>query len=189
VEEVSSLVTRVESSKKAVAKSLQVEEVAPESQEDIVIDTTMQLAREFGTSTQQFVKKKALEDAQKSIQFSEEIKSIAAEEVGVMLKETMKVKREAARSEALEGNSSIHTYDINTLDLDPSSLTHIDHFDDIPIQRVYQDLQRNLAPLPSTKTHKKPDDADVPEQQFIDDRIGVLVQTRINVTKKLLVDQ
>ena len=95
---------------------------------------------------------------------------LAANEVGELLKATMEVKRGAADSDS---SSPSHT----TIDLD-----------DIPLNRIYTNLEKDLASSPSTKTTKKPDDVDESEQPTIDERIGMLFQQRIDICQNLSAD-
>ena len=133
------------------------------------------------------MKKKAVEDAKKAFEFTAAIQNKDAEEVDVMLKETMKVKREAITSEVVGGgNSSVHISN-NAIDLDPSSPPH-SNLDDIPLSRVYQNLEKALPLSPSTKTSKKPDDVDGSEKPTINERIGSLLQRRLDVCQNLPTD-
>ena len=61
--------------------------------------------------------------------------------------------------------------------------------DDIPLNRVYENLNKRLSPSPSTKTQKKPDsDAFVPMYPSIEERIHDMQQRRINACVKLPAD-
>jgi len=61
--------------------------------------------------------------------------------------------------------------------------------DDVPLNRVYSNLNKSLSPSPSTKTSKKPDyDAFVPMYPSVEERLIDMQQRRINVCKNLPVD-
>jgi len=61
--------------------------------------------------------------------------------------------------------------------------------DDIPLNRVYENLNKRLSPSPSTKTHKKPDsDTFVPMYPYIEERIHDMQQRRINACVRLPAD-
>jgi len=106
---------------------------------------------------------------------------------------------EADVSEALKGNTdSLHTAEIvniesstssnsrsNLTSLSTSSLTSSD-MDDIPLNRVYENVNKRLSPSPSTKTHKKPDsDTFVPMYPFVVERIHDMQQRRIDACVRL----
>jgi len=105
--------------------------------------------------------------------------------------ETMKIKREqgileTAVSEANHSRVNVSNTNLynDTIDLDPPSPTI-----NVPLSRIFSKLQKDLPPSPSTKTTKKPDDDVVePVQQTIQERVGELVQHRIDVCKNLSVD-
>jgi len=60
--------------------------------------------------------------------------------------------------------------------------------DDIPLNRVYENLNKSLSPS-STKTQKKPNsDTFVPMYPSVEERIHDMHQTRINACVKLPVD-
>ena len=92
-----------------------------------------------------------------------------------LMEATEVVQEEAGCSEALgaseapEGISNSHTVEIVTIEsssssesrsspasISSSSLTSSDT-DDIPLNKVYTNLNKALSQSPSTKTHKKPD--------------------------------
>jgi len=88
-------------------------------------------------------------------------------------------------SEAPEGNSNSHTpAEIITVESSSSSesrssLASLSSFsstssdtDDVPLNRVYINLNKALSPSPSTKTHKKPtSDTFVPMYPFVEERL------------------
>jgi len=59
---------------------------------------------------------------------------------------------------------------------------------DIPLTRIYKTLHNGLNPSSSTKTSKNPDDVDAPESLSIEDRMGNIVQMRIDSCKNLPLD-
>jgi len=92
---------------------------------------------------------------------------------------TYPVQSEVVASEGNNSNCPLN----NTIDLYPSS--PINNIDDIPLSRIYTNLEKDLAPSLSTKTTKKPDDAYTSEPPYIDERIGSLAQRRIDICKNL----
>jgi len=109
----------------------------------------------------------------------------------VMVEATEVVQEEAGcsealvASEALEGNSNSHiAAEIVTIEsstsfetrssptsLSSSSSTSSDT-DDIPLNRVYTNLNKALSPSPSSKTHKKPiSDTFVPMYPSVEERL------------------
>lgn len=56
------------------------------------------------------------------------------------------------------------------------------------MNRIYTNLDKDLAPSPSPKTTKKPDDVDESEKPSIDERICSLVQKRIDICQNLPAD-
>jgi len=61
--------------------------------------------------------------------------------------------------------------------------------DDIPLNRVYENLNKRLSPSSSTKTQKKPDsDTFVPMYPSVEERIHDMQQRRINACVRLPVD-
>jgi len=128
--------------------------------------------------------------------------------VDVMVEATEVAQEEAGcseapvASEASEGNSNSHTRaEIITVEsssssesrsspasLSSSSSTSSDT-DDIPLNRVYTNLNKTLSPSSSTKTHKKPiSDTFVPVYPSVEQRLIGLQQRRIDVCKNLPVD-
>lgn len=121
-----------------------------------MVETAKSIARELGTYVAHIVEKKDAENAYKVLEFPESIQSSGAAEVGEMLKTTMQVKREQGCSKAVasvaglsKGNVSNNTIS-NTTDLEPTSPTHnTTTLDDIPLSRVYKNLEKALPPSPS----------------------------------------
>lgn len=187
MEETSTLETKMERIKKAVSES---SEPLTTNQEAFLMEQALGVASQLEIPTATLVKKTAVEDAKKVVEFAEVIKELAIEETGDLVKATMEVKREKACSEdgvseavGIRGNSSIHTIFDNIIDLDSTSPST--NLDDIPLNRVYTNLEKDLAPSPSTKTTKKPHDVDASKPLSIDERIGSLVKRRIDSCKNL----
>jgi len=97
---------------------------------------------------------------------------------------------EAAVSEATKGNTDFH----NISNIIESSFTSASlstfvstssDMDDIPLNRVYANLQKDISP--STKRHRKSDnDTFVSMYPFVVERIGEMAQRRINACARLL---
>ena len=157
--------------------------------EHVVLETSKSLAKELGSSTTHVVKQKIVKDAKNAQKLAEEIRNSAAEKVGKMLIDSMKLEREQDSSEAAvsgadlsRGNGSYTNLSDNTIDLNPLS-----PFDKIPLNKVYTNLHKDLFPSPSTKPSINPyDDVVEPMQPSINDRMNDLIQRRINTTQRLL---
>jgi len=125
-----------------------------------------------------------------------------------LMEATEVVQEEAGCSEALdaseapEGNSNSHTpAEIITVEsssspesrssqasLSSSSSTSSD-IDDVPLNRVYTNLNKSLSPSQSTKTHKKPtSDTFVPMYPPVKERLIGLQQRKIDACKHLPAD-
>jgi len=126
----------------------------------------------------------------------------------VMVEATEAVQEEAgcseapSASEAPEGSFNSHTpAEIITVEssssfessssstsLSSSSSTSSDT-NDVPLNRVYTNLNKTLSPSPSTKTHKKPkSDTFVPMYPSVEERLIGLQQRRIDACKNLPAD-
>ena len=121
------------------------------------------------------------------------------------MKATEVVQEEAGCSEAPEGISNSHT-DVEIVTIESStciesrsspaslsssssSLSTSSDTNDIPLNRVYTNLNKALSPLPSTKTSKNPDyDTFLPMYPFVEERLIDMQQRRIDVCKNLPVD-
>jgi len=178
VEADSSLVSRMEKRKKTAAEP--ASEPMTADQEAFLVEQAIGVARELKIHTASLIQKNVVEEAHKVLEYAEAIEDLVAEKADVLLKATMQVKREKVDSEDVvsevgEGNSSIHIFDNNTIDLDsPSPSNSPQNIDDIPFNKVYKILDKVFTPSPSTQTQKKPDDVDTFEPLSIDERIGAL---------------
>jgi len=84
----------------------------------------------------------------------------------------------------IRGNSPSDTISDNVIDLDSSSPST--NIDDIPLNKVYETLDKAFTPSSSSKTTKKHvDDVYVPLYPYVLERIGDLSQRRIDVCQKL----
>jgi len=120
---------------------------------------------------------------------------------GELVKATEEVQKEAGcsevdASEADKGNTDcLHTVNIVNIESSTtsdsrstSSLTSLD-MDDIPLNKVYENLNKCLSPSSSTKPHKKPDnDTFVPMYPSVEERIHDMQQRRINACVRLPAD-
>jgi len=111
---------------------------------------------------------------------------------------------EAVASDAPEGNTDSHTAadEIITVEsstssetrtsldsLSSSSSTSFD-MDDVPLNKVYSNLNESLSPSPSTKNSKKLDyDTFVLMYPCVEERLIDMQQRRIDVCKNLPADQ
>lgn len=122
-----------------------------------MIETAKSIARELGTSVSHIVKKKVVEDAKKALGFTNEIQTIAAIEVGEMLKTKMQVKREQRGSEAGSARGNLFNSSLSDpVDVDPPSpKLNTASFDDVPLSRVYTNLHKTLPPIAIHQTSTK----------------------------------
>jgi len=190
VEVATDLVTRMERRKKVAAES---SEPKPDEHEAFIIEKAIGVASQLEIPTVTLMKETAMEDAKKVVEFAEAVQGLASEKTGKFLKATMEIKREKACSKAgiseaagIKGNSSTHNIFDNVIDLDSSSPST--NIDDIPLNQVYKTLDKAFTPSPSNQTQKIPDDVDAFESLSIDERIGSLVQRRIDSCKNLPVN-
>jgi hypothetical protein len=112
------------------------------------------------TSATYILKKKAVEDAKKVLDFTKAIQSSSAVEVGEMLKSIMQVNREqgcseAAASEAGSEKGNVFNNSLSDpINLDPTSPTHnTTNLDDVPLSRVYTNLEKALPPSPPSNLY------------------------------------
>jgi len=119
-----------------------------------------------------------------------------------MMEATEVAQEEAGCSEAPEGNSNSHTAaEIVTIESSissetrsspaslSSSLSISSDTNDIPLKRVYTNLNKALSPSPSSKTHKKPiSDTFVPMYPSVEARLQDMQQRRIDACKNLPAD-
>ena len=201
VEETLSLVTRVKKGKKDAVDS---SKYLIADQEAVLVEQAVKVASQVDIPTASLVKEIAVEDATKVVVLIEEIKGLAYEESGNLVKANMEVKREKACSEAaiseaatsdaaeIRGNSSIHSIYDNVMNLDFTSnslsTSTSTSLDEISLTIIYENLEKDLAPSSSTKTTKKPNDIDGSEALSIDERLDYLVQRRIDSCKNLPAD-
>jgi len=173
--------------------------------EDAAVKKPLQLAKEIEIPVEVLAKEFTVEAAQLGLELTENLQHMA---VAVdMVKATEVVQEEVGcsealvASEALEGISNSQLAEIVTIEsssssesrsspasLSSSSSTSSDT-DDIPLNRVYSNLNKALSPSPSTKTSKKPiSDTFVPMYPSVEERLIDLQQRRIDVCKNLPAD-
>jgi len=178
VEAATDLVTRMEINKKrAVAEALEI-------------------AKEIDVSAEVLMKESTIEDAQKVVELAEGIQELVV--VGDLLDIAEGAQREnvacseagtsrADASEATRGNISSHNICDNVVEIKSTSTSTSSYtIDDIPLSKVYEMLNKSLAPSPSTKHQKKPVNEEfVPMYPFVLKSIGEMAQMRIDVCQRL----
>jgi len=94
------------------------------------------------------------------------------------------------RQEATRGNTYSHNISDNVVEIESTSTSNSsDPIDDIPMSRVYENLNKSLAQSPSTEHPKKPaDDEFVHMYPTVLERIGELGQMRVDVCQRLPTD-
>jgi len=162
--------------------------------EDIAVQKALQLAKEIEIPAEVLAKESTVEAAQLGLELTENLQQMAVADV--MVEATEVVQEEAGcseasnASEAPKGNFNSHTPpEIITVEsssspesrsssasLSSSSSTSSDT-DDVPLNRVYTNLNKALYPSPSTKTHKKTiSDTFVPMYPSVEERLIGLQQ-------------
>jgi len=87
----------------------------------------------------------------------------------------------------IESSTTLNSQSISA-SLSISTSTSLD-MDDIPLNKVYENLQKRLSPSSSTKPQKKHDnDTFVPMYPSVEDRIHDMQQRRINACARLPAD-
>jgi len=172
------------------------EKKAATKPEASVLNKALAIASNIEVPAESLLKESTAEDARKVVELGEGIQELV--KTGDLLKNTKEVQKgkavclETACSEATEtqGNNSPHTVSNDITELESISTSHSsDTIDDIPLSKVYKTLEKSLAPSPSTKNQKQPDDdVFVPMYPFVVERIGHMAQMRINVCQKLPVN-
>jgi len=148
------------------------------------------------------LKESIVEAAQLRIELIENLQQLVVS--GELVDTTKGVQKEAGYSEADaskadKGNTdSLHTTNIINIEsstnldsqstsasLSTSTSTSL-NMDDIPLNKVYENLQKRLSPSSSTKPHKKSDnDTFVPMYPSVEERIHGMQQRRINACVRL----
>jgi len=169
------------------------------------LEKALQLAKEIEVPAEVLAKESTVQATQLGIELTENLQQMA--EVDDLVKANEGGQEEAScseavASEALKGNTdSLHTAEIVNIEsstssnsrstpasLSTSSSTTSD-MDDIPLNKVCENLNKRLSPSSSTKTHKKPDsDTFVPMYPSVVERIHDMQQRRINACGRLHVD-
>jgi len=164
-------------------------EVRRRKEVDAALENALQLVKEIEIHAEVLAKKSTVEAAQLGLELTENLQQMTVADE--LVKATEGVQEEVGCSEvvALEapkGNTdSLHTaaeivniesstYSdsrSNPTSLSTSSPTSSD-LDDIPLNKVYENLNKRLSPSSSTKTQKKPDyDTFVPMYPSTKERI------------------
>ena len=167
------------------------------------LEKALQLAKEIEVPAEALAKESVVEAAQLGIELTENLQQMAV--VDDMVKAIEGVQEEVGCSEVVvseapKGNiDSLHTAAeivniesstssnsrSNPASLSTSSSTS-SNLDDIPLNKVYENLNKRLCPSPSTKTQKKPDsDTFVPMYPSVKERIYDMQQRRIDACVKL----
>ena len=112
------------------------------------------------------LKESTVEAAQKVVELTANLQElvVADELLGVTeesQRENVAGTSEVAASEAARGNTDSHNTSDNVIEIESSSTsiptstsTSSDNIDDVPLNRIYENLQKSLAPSPSTKHQK-----------------------------------
>jgi len=178
---------------------------------DAAVKKALQLAKEIEIPAEVLAKESTVEVAQLGLELTKNLQQMAVADD--MVKAIEVAQKEAGCSEAPvaleapEGISNSHTdAEIVTIESSTStetrsspaslsssssSLSTSSDTDDIPLNRVYTNLNKALfpSPSPSTKTSKKPNyDTFVPMYPSVEERLIDMQQRRIDVCKNLPAD-
>jgi len=159
------------------------------------LEKALRLAKEIEVPAEVLIKESTVEVVQLGIELTENLQQmVVADE---LVKAADEVHEEAGYSkvDASEVHKGNNGYSSTSSDsrstpasLSTSSSTSSD-MDDIPLNRVYENLNKRLSLSPSTKTEKKPDsDTFVHMYPSIEERIHDMQQRRINACVRLHVD-
>jgi len=89
---------------------------------------------------------------------------------------------EADASEAIRGNTYSHDTSDSIVEIKSTSTSTSSNIDNIPLNKVYENLHKSFAPSPSTKHQKKSaENVFEPMYPTVLERIGELAQRRIVV--------
>ena len=186
IEAATDLVTREVSRKKAA--------------DAVALQRALEIAKDTNIPGEVLLKESSGEHAQKVVELAKNLQELVV--VGDLLNVAEEVQREnvpfsgsgtseADASKATRANTNSHNISNNLIEIEssPSSIstsTSSDNIDDVPLSRVYQKLQKSLAPSPSTKNQKKPVvDEFVPIYPCIQERKGDMAQMRFDVCARL----
>jgi len=160
------------------------------------LQQALEIAKKIEVPAEAFLKESTTEDAQKVVELAEGIQELVV--AGELLNGAEEVKRdniacsgygtsEVDALEATRGNSYTHNISDNVVEIESTSTSNFsDTIDDIPLNKVYENLHKSLAPSPSTKHQKKPaNDVFEPIYPAVLERIRELAQRRINVCQNL----
>jgi len=179
------------------AIDLVTREVRKKKAVDAALLQALKISEEIDVLIDHLLKESIVEVAQKVVELTGNLQEL------VVADELLGVAEESQRedvaclgtgtSEAAKGNTDSHNTSNNVIEIESSSTsiststsTFSDNIDDVPLNKVYENLHKSLAPSPSTKHQKKPVD-DVFELMYptVLERIRELAQRRIDVCQKL----
>jgi len=165
---VSSYVMEEEEQVKAATEFVTREVRGKKAADAVALEKALEIEKEIEVPAEVLLKESTVEAAHKVIKLSENLQQLVV--TGVSLNdvgESQKEKAtysEAAASEAPKGNTDSHNIS-NIIDIGSSttsaslstSVSTSSDMDDIPLDRVYANLQKYLSPSSSTNHQKKPD--------------------------------
>jgi len=167
------------------------------------LQKTLEIAKEIEVPAEALLKESIVENAQKIVELAGNLQELVV--VGELLNDTEEAQKEdvacsdvgtseADASRATRGNTDSHNISDNVIEVESSSISTSNtnfvstssDIDDIPLNRVYENLHKSLAPSSSTKHLKKhDDDTFVPMYPYVLDRIANMSQLRIDVCNRL----
>jgi len=165
------------------------------------LEKALAIAKEIKVPTEVLLKVSLVKAAHKVIELTENLQQLVVDGANLNdAEEPQKEKNtcsEAAASKAPRGNTdSPNIYNIieigsstTSASLCTSISTTSSDMDDIPLDKVYANLQKRLSPSSSTKYQKKPDnDTFVPMYPFVEERILDMQQRRMNACARVPAD-
>ena len=182
-----------------VATDLVTREVR-NKKDDVALQQPLEIAKEIDVLAEVLLKEPSAENAQKVVELAGNLQELVVADDLLKLAQEVQRKDVAcledgisevdASDVATRGNISSHIISNNTVEIKSTSTsTSSDTIEDIPLSRVYENLKKSLAPLPSTKHKKKPaDDVFKLMYRVVLERIVEMAQMRINVCQRLPVN-
>jgi len=163
----------------------------------VSLQKALEIAKDIEVPTEALLKESSVEAAHKVIELTENLQQlVVASNILEIAEEGQREEAtcsEVVASEATRGN--LYSHNISKVIEIESSSTSSSHstfvstssdIDNIPLNRVYANLHKSVSPSPSTKHQKKPDDDTfVPMYPYVLDRIGEMVQMRVDICSKL----
>ena len=149
------------------------------------LEKALEIAKEIEVPAEVLLKESTLEAAQKVIELSRNLQQLVVTDASLNdAGESQKKKATYSEDAALEASrGSTTSASLSTF------VTTSSDMDDIPLDRVYANLQKSISPSSSTKHKRKPyNDTFVPMYPYVEERIHDMQQRTINACVRLPAD-